>query len=52
MTSEPKEGQILLYTTPDGQVEIDVYFADATVWLSQKKMAELKHIEFNFPTYI
>lgn len=45
MTFEPREGQILLYTTPDGQVEIDVYFADETVWLSQKKMAELFDVD-------
>lgn len=37
----PKEGQILFYTTPDGQVKLDVLFSDETVWLSQKMMAEL-----------
>lgn len=38
---EPKEGQILLYTTSDGEIKIDVFFKDETVWLTQKKMAEL-----------
>ncbi len=51
MTSEPREGQILLYTTPDGQVEIDVYFADKTVWLSQKKMAELFDVQVHTVNY-
>ena len=35
----PEEGQILLYTTPDGEIKLDVFFSDETVWLTQKKMA-------------
>jgi hypothetical protein len=37
----PKESDFLLYTAPDGEVRIDVYFHDETVWLTQKRMAEL-----------
>jgi hypothetical protein len=33
--------QFLLYTAPDGAVNVDVYFKDETVWLAQKTMAEL-----------
>lgn len=33
--------EILLYTTPQGEVRIEVYFEDETFWLSQKKIAEL-----------
>lgn len=33
--------EILLYTTPQGEVRIEVYFEDETFGLSQKKMAEL-----------
>lgn len=33
--------QIILYTTPDGTVKIDTVFQDETIWLTQKKMAEL-----------
>jgi len=33
--------QFLLYTTPDGKVHVEVFFKDETVWLTQKKMAEL-----------
>lgn len=33
--------EFLLYTTPEGDVKIDVFFQDETVWLTQKRMAEL-----------
>ena len=35
------EGQIILYSTADGKVKIDVRFEDETFWLSQKAIAEL-----------
>ncbi len=31
----------LLYTAPDGDVKVEIYFQNETVWLSQKSMAEL-----------
>jgi len=31
----------LLYTAPDGQVKIEVFLHNETIWLPQKKMAEL-----------
>ena len=31
----------LLYTAPDGEVKVDVFIKDETVWLTQKRMAEL-----------
>jgi len=31
----------LLYTTPNGDVKIEIYFKNESVWLTQKKMAEL-----------
>ncbi len=37
----PKESDFLLYTTPEGNVKIEVFVKDETVWLTQKKMAEL-----------
>jgi hypothetical protein len=37
----PKESAFLLYTTPEGGVRVDVLFFDQTVWLTQKRMAEL-----------
>jgi hypothetical protein len=32
----PKKDQILLYTTEDSDVKIDVFFQDETVWLTKK----------------
>jgi len=37
----PESNKILLYTTPSGDIRIDVYVEDGTVWLTQKSMAEL-----------
>lgn len=31
----------LLYTTPEGNVNVEIYFQNETVWLSQQKMATL-----------
>ena len=39
--SENDESEIILYTTPDGAVHIEVFFQNESFWLSQKKMAEL-----------
>lgn len=39
--SDDAKSDFLLYTNPDGDVRIDVFFQDETVWLSQKRMAEL-----------
>lgn len=36
-----KRSDFLLYTTPDGDIRVDVFFEDETVWLTQKRMAEL-----------
>lgn len=33
--------EILLYSTPEGKANIEVFFEAETFWLSQKKMAEL-----------
>lgn len=32
---------IIFYTTPQGEVRIEVYFEEGTFWLTQKKIAEL-----------
>lgn len=47
----PKKDQILLYTTEDGDVRIDVFFQDETVWLTQKMMAELFDVGVNTINY-
>lgn len=47
----PKEGDIIFYTTPDGAVNIEVFFQNETFWLSQKKIAELFGVEVNAINY-
>jgi hypothetical protein len=38
-----KEGfnEILLYTTPNGKVKVEIYLHNETIWLTQQKIAEL-----------
>lgn len=47
----PKKSQILFYTTPDGDVKIDVFFRDEMLWLTQKRLAELFNVEINTINY-
>ncbi len=39
----PSEGfnEILLYTTPNGKVKVEIYLQNETIWLSQQKIADL-----------
>lgn len=41
ISAENSLGEFLIYTTPDGEKQIQVRLIDETVWLSQKLMAEL-----------
>ena len=41
MTQSHNQSEIVLYTTTDGKVKIDTIFQSETIWLTQKKMAEL-----------
>ncbi len=47
----PKESDFLLYSTPEGDVRVGVFFYEETVWLTQKKMAELFGVEVNTINY-
>lgn len=40
-TNQPYEGEIILYSTPDGVTRVEVFFQDETFWLSQKRLAEM-----------
>ena len=40
-----KESEIILYTTPQGDVKIDIRFEDETFWLTQKKIADLFEVD-------
>lgn len=51
--------EFLLYTAPDGAIKVEVLLGDETIWLTQKRMAELfgvgvpaisKHLENIFET--
>jgi hypothetical protein len=33
--------EILLYNSPEGKINIEVFFEEETFWLSQRKMADL-----------
>ena len=33
--------QILLYTTPNGKVKVEIYLQNETIWLTQQKIADL-----------
>jgi hypothetical protein len=36
-----KQDKVILYTTADGKVTVDVFFARDNFWLTQRTMAEL-----------
>ena len=38
---ESEERKFILYTAPTGEIRVDVYLQEETVWLTQKAMAEL-----------
>jgi hypothetical protein len=41
LQSQPESAEFLLYQTEDGQTRLEVRLHDETVWLTQKRMAEL-----------
>ncbi len=41
----PHEAEFLFYSGPDGRLQIEVYFAGETVWLTQAKMTELFDVD-------
>jgi hypothetical protein len=43
--------EIILYTSPKGDVKIEVTFNDETFWLTQKKISELFGVESHTITY-
>ena len=38
---EPKENNFIIYQNPNGEVKVDVFVENETVWLTQKSMGEL-----------
>ena len=47
LTIKDELTEFLLYTTPAGEVKVEIFLHDETIWLSQKAMAEL--FEVNIP---
>ena len=45
MEDKNQNNNIIFYTTPTGNVKIDVVFNEETFWLNQKRMAELFGVE-------
>lgn len=37
----PVPGELLLYTSPDGKIRLDLRIHDETLWMTQQMMAEL-----------
>ncbi|MFA6549517.1 MAG: RhuM family protein, partial [Candidatus Margulisiibacteriota bacterium] len=43
--TQPAETQMILYTTPNGAVKMEVCLQDETLWLTQKMIAELFEVD-------
>lgn len=41
LTKKEELNEFLLYSTPDGDVKVEVFFSDENIWLTQKKLALL-----------
>ncbi len=41
MDKKLPDNQIAFYQSPDGTVNIEVFYAEENIWLTQKKIAEL-----------
>jgi hypothetical protein len=48
---EPKEGEILFYSTANGDIKMDVLLSDETVWLTQKHLSELFDVAISTVNY-
>lgn len=40
-SAEPREGEIILYTSSEGATRVEVFFQDETFWLTINRMADL-----------
>jgi hypothetical protein len=49
--TQPTEGDIIFYSSPEGQARVEVLFEVETFWLNQKRMAELFGVEAHTITY-
>ena len=51
LTTKDELTEFLLYTTPNGNVKVEIFFNNETVWLTQKRMAELFGVGVNTINY-
>lgn len=42
--------EFILYTAPSGEVKIEIYVQDETIWLTQQKIADLFEVERSVAT--
>ena len=47
----PSQDSFIMYTSDDGDVKLQVFLQDETIWLTQKMMAELFGVEVNTINY-
>jgi len=47
----PQYSDIIFYSSPEGNIHVEVVFSDDTFWLSQKRMAELFGVEVHTVNY-
>ncbi len=48
---KPDNTDIILYSSPEGHIRVEVVYDEETFWLSQKRMAELFGVEVNTINY-
>ena len=48
---EPSKTDIIFYTTPEGNIKVEVVYEDEALWLTQKRMAALFGVEVNTINY-
>ena len=41
LTTKNQQSDFLVYTAPNGEIKVEVFLQDETVWLTQKAMTEL-----------
>lgn len=51
LTIKDETTGFLLYTSPNGEIKVDVFYHKENIWLTQKRMAELFNVEVNTINY-
>jgi len=51
MTQQPIQNEIIFYSSPKGNIKVEVLYEDESFWLSQKRMAELFNVQANTINY-